>query len=88
MKVTAKMGCLCRYNNKSHYSNSDIPLHDHSLYTQITTHGHFLTPKELKDIGKRLSMEVVMFFLNQFDTELDFSNKVGYNCYSLMHDLT
>ena len=45
---------------------------------QVTTHGHLLTREELERVGESVYMKVEVFLLQEFDTELDFSNKVGY----------
>jgi len=53
-----------------------------SLYCiQVTTHSHLLSKDELDHIGRNLFSDpshVHVFSLQEFDTELDFSNKVGY----------
>ena len=47
---------------------------------QVTTHGHLLQREELEKVEKSVHMKVEAFLLQEFDTELDFSNKVGYVC--------
>jgi len=50
-------------------------------YIQVTTHSHLLSRDELDHIGRNLFSDpshVHAFSLQEFDTELDFSNKVGY----------
>ena len=53
-----------------------------SLYCiQVTTHSHLLSRDELDHICSTLFSDpshVHAFSLQEFDTELDFSNKVGY----------
>ena len=47
---------------------------------QVTTHGHILLREEvieLMNVGALVDMKVESFLLQEFDTELDFSNKVG-----------
>ncbi len=44
----------------------------------MTTHSHLLSHRELKFVEDAIKIKVDSFFLNEFDTELDFSNKVGY----------
>ena len=44
---------------------------------KVTTHSHLLSQYELKYVEKALKVRVAPFFLNEFDTELDFFNKVG-----------
>jgi len=51
------------------------------LLMQVTTHSHLLSKDELDHIGRNLFSDpshVHAFSLQEFDTELDFSNKVGY----------
>ena len=49
------------------------------MYLQVTTHSHLLSQDELDHIGNNLfSDHSHAFSLHEFDTELDFSNKVGY----------
>ena len=46
----------------------------------MTTHGHILLREELKaleNIGVYDNMRVESLLLQEFDTELDFSNRVG-----------
>jgi len=48
---------------------------------QVTTHSHLLSRGELDQIGNDLFSDpshVHAFSLQEFDTELDFCNKVGY----------
>jgi len=48
---------------------------------QVTTHSHLLSHDELDCISNTLSLDqshVHAFSLQEFDTELDFSNKVRY----------
>ena len=44
----------------------------------MTTHGHLLLREELEKVEESVHMKVEAFLLQEFDTELDFSNKVGY----------
>ena len=48
-----------------------------SLFIQVTTHSHLLSQDEVKTLEKSIDVEVVSFFLSEFDTELDFLSKVG-----------
>ena len=46
---------------------------------QVTTHGHLLSDDELQQLAFSIGMDegmVSWFLLQEFDTELDFSNKV------------
>ena len=43
---------------------------------QVTTHSHLLSQDELEAI-QGVTIKMAAFFLHEFDTELDFSNKVG-----------
>ena len=48
---------------------------------QVTTHSHLLSQDELDRISSTLSLDpyhIHVFSLQEFDTELDFSNKVRY----------
>ena len=48
---------------------------------QVTTHSHLLSQDELDRIRNTHTLDqfqVYAFFLQEFDTELDFSNKVKY----------
>ena len=50
------------------------------IMIQVTTHGHILLREEvieLVNVGALVDMKVESFLLQEFDTELDFSNKVG-----------
>ena len=47
---------------------------------QVTTHSRVLSHAELLEATKPLGMHTEMIFLHQFDTEIDFSNKVRYIC--------
>ena len=49
-----------------------------SFSLQVTTHGHLLQREELERVAESVHMRVEAFLLQEFDTELDFSNKVGY----------
>ena len=45
----------------------------------MTTHSHLLSQDELEDLKAKGLINSISFFLHQFDTELDFSNKIGYS---------
>ena len=48
---------------------------------QVTTHSHLLSRDELDHVSSTLSLDqshIHVFSLQEFDTELDFSNKVRY----------
>ena len=48
---------------------------------QVTTHSHLLSQDELDVVSSTLSLDpshIHVFSLQEFDTELDFSNKVRY----------
>ena len=48
---------------------------------QVTTHSHLLSRDELDHVSGTLSLDqshIHVFSLQEFDTELDFSNKVRY----------
>ena len=46
------------------------------VYLQVTTHSHLLSHDELQCVKDTISIDVAAFLLNEFDTELDFSNKI------------
>ena len=43
---------------------------------QVTTHSHLLSQDELKFVKDAVGVQVFSFFLHEFDTELNFTNKV------------
>ena len=48
---------------------------------QVTTHTHLLSEMELRELCVSIGMDqdlVSCYLLQEFDTEQDFSNKVGY----------
>ena len=58
--------------------NNLIANNDNSLIImQVTTHSHLLSRDELDQVEDTVSIKVASFFLHEFDTELDFSNKIG-----------
>ena len=44
---------------------------------QVTTHSHLLSHKELSQLEDVMQMNIVSFHLHEFETELDFCNKIG-----------
>ena len=44
---------------------------------KVTTHSPLMTQEELKAVAESLSLGFAHFDLLEFDTELDFSNKIG-----------
>ena len=44
---------------------------------EVTTHSHLLSQDELQCVEDKVAIKSSFFFLNEFDTELDFTNKVG-----------
>ena len=46
---------------------------------KVTTHSHLLTEEELEQLPQAVSVNTTHFDLLEFDTELDFSNKIGYD---------
>ena len=63
----------------------------YSLYMtvlQVTTHSHLLSYDEVKEVQKALGFKdgnVMPFLLQDFDTELHFSSKVGYVFAHILH---
>ena len=43
---------------------------------QVTTHSYLLTPGELEKLEIDIGIKMASFFLHEFDTELDFTNKI------------
>eukprot|EP00731_Ephydatia_muelleri_P016208 Em0009g632a len=53
--------------------------HLEGLLIQVTTHGHLMSSSEIEVVAKQLDMKhsrVFCFMLQDFDTELDFCNKI------------
>lgn len=47
--------------------------------TQVTTHGHLPSSSDYDNISKELGgMDIFCLFLQEFDSELDFTNKIRY----------
>ena len=47
--------------------------------TQVTTHSHLLSTTEMEALGQELEFsrdQIKWFLLQEFDTEMDFSNKI------------
>ena len=62
------------------YTNGTVYMHLTPCF-QVTTHSHLLSHNELNHVCDSLSLDqshVHVFSLEEFDTELDFSNKVRY----------
>jgi len=78
--TTPVNACACRVINITKDGSTTIYiLH----YLQVTTHSHLLSQDELDHISSKLLLDpshVHAFSLQEFDTELDFSNKVRYVC--------
>jgi hypothetical protein len=51
----------------------------------VTTHSHLLSQGELKCVEEAIDVGVAPFFLSEFDTELDFINKVGYGIHHVFY---
>ena len=45
---------------------------------QVTTHSHLLSQDELQSLKDVIGVKIFSFFLHEFDTELDFTNKLRY----------
>ncbi len=50
-------------------------MHSHA---QVTTHCPLMTQEELVIVTDAIGMGFALFDLHEFDSELDFSNKIGY----------
>ncbi len=48
---------------------------------QVTTHCPLMTHEELTIVTDAVGMNFAHFDLHEFDSELDFSNKIGYVCH-------
>ena len=46
--------------------------------TQVTTHSKLLSQDELRQAEIGIGIKVASFFLQEFDTEVDFLNKIRY----------
>ena len=49
------------------------------LHSQVTTHSHLLSTTEMETLGQELEFsrdQIKWFLLQEFDTEMDFSNKI------------
>ena len=49
------------------------------MFTQVTTHSHLLSTTEMEVLGHELEFsrdQIKWFLLQEFDTEMDFSNKI------------
>ena len=44
----------------------------------MTTRSHFLSHEELRSLEEATNISISSFFLSEFDTELEFKNKIGY----------
>ena len=49
----------------------------HGYFPKVTTHSPLLTHGEVEEISEAVSMKNIRFDLHEFDTELDFTNKIG-----------
>ena len=50
-----------------------------SPFSQVTTHSHLLSTTEMETLGQELEFsrdQIKWFLLQEFDTEMDFSNKI------------
>ena len=45
---------------------------------QVTTHSHLLSQDEFQSLKSAVGVKIFSFFLHEFDTELDFTNKLRY----------
>ena len=53
----------------------------HCVSLQVTTHCRLMTREELTKVTGAVGMDFAHFDLHEFDSELDFSNKIGYVVY-------
>lgn len=73
MSAVTIVRCLCRYSNIT--LRLFCILYSHA---QVTTHCPLMTQEELFIVTEAMGMEFALFDLHEFDSELDFSNKIGY----------
>ena len=58
---------------------SDCSMTGYVSVTQVTTHGHLPSSSDYDNISKELGgMDIFCLFLQEFDSELDFTNKIRY----------
>ena len=69
-----------------------VPAHKEMLLLQITTHSHLLSEPDVTQLCKALKLKrknITCFLLQEFDTEMDFCNKLKYVhvaiCTTYMH---
>ena len=69
-----------------HVNTLTLHLTNHFLFhSQVTTHSHLLSTTEMEALGHELQFsrdQIKWFLLQEFDTEMDFSNKVKLVCYT------
>ena len=46
------------------------------IILQVTTHSHLLSSSDINDMSASLEIKGIYFSLHEFDTEVDFSNKI------------
>jgi len=59
------------------------------LLLQVTTHSHLLSDPDVVRLYKALNLErknVACYLLQEFDTEMDFCNKLKYACRCALYD--
>ena len=58
-----------------------VPFHKEVLLLQVTTHSHLLSEPDVTQLCKALKLKrenITCFLLQEFDTEMDFCNKLKY----------
>lgn len=48
-----------------------------NIVIKVTTHSHLLSHEELNQLNCVIKMNIVPCHLHEFETELDFCNKIG-----------
>ena len=52
-------------------------MYERIFFFQVTTHSHLLAYDELEQIRRAIEMRVESCSLHEFETELDFTSKIG-----------
>ncbi|XP_064403130.1 E3 ubiquitin-protein ligase RNF213-like isoform X2 [Halichondria panicea] len=76
--------CLTSWYFKHQYHTSigeflqyECSRHNREVFLQVTTHCRLMTREELTKVTDAVGMDFAHFDLHEFDSELDFSNKIG-----------
>ena len=65
-----------------HYNYNIILFIDLLSVSQVTTHSHLPSSSDYENLSEELDgMNILCLFLQEFDTELDFTNKIRLEYY-------